>query len=301
MPPVKLSTMRSWSAWEDEGTRFAHVARQLKLGRLAIALGAGASRSFDLPDWDDLVDRCLEHESLPFEITSNEDAADWLFTKICGRDRMEFASRVRKALYRNARLELAELSDKSLLSALAALTMTSIRGSVVNVIAYNFDDLLERYLSYHGYVTTSVHTVPEWPIVEDVRIYHPHGLLPSDESQEIPRPIVFTASDYRNVLKDDYEAWRRELIRLYESHFFLFVGLSGDDDNFMGSLSDAASSHRSKKDGDLFWGVRFSDDHNDPRREEFEEYGIYQHTVDEWVELSSLLLNICHTSAQSFR
>ena len=48
------------------------------------------------------------------------------------------------------------------------------------MITFNYDDLLEIYLEFHGLVVEPIWRDEHWASNADIRIYHPHGFLPLD-------------------------------------------------------------------------------------------------------------------------
>ena len=187
-----LSRMRDRASFDHYPTLRAFMAEQLLEGRFSLALGAGASIGFGLPTWEKLTDRChvnSGHPRAPGQ--SCEDASEDLLAKVFGNDEIAFAEAVRAALYQSANLSLGQLRKAAFLAAVGALTMASSRGHVGRVISFNFDDILETFLGYFGFSTSSVDTLPYWQGRQDVIVLHPHGFLPHNKTNPIKRPIVF--------------------------------------------------------------------------------------------------------------
>jgi hypothetical protein len=119
-----------------------------------------------------------------------------------------------------------------MLSAIGSLVMSSRRGYVANVVNFNFDDLLEIFLEFHGFVTDSVFKDRHWAGNHDVTIYHPHGFLPLDKRHPSSDDITLGTDDYLTVmLPDARNLWRPLLQTFLRTHTFLHIGLSGKDPN----------------------------------------------------------------------
>ena len=247
---------------------------------------------FGLPNWDVLTSAVAGDSGfVPPSGLSNEDIGDGIL-RHCGDDEVRFAGLVREAFYRTARFSMQDLVGKPLLVALGALTMASSRGSVNNVLSFNFDDLLERYLSYHGYLVQSIGNMPYWASVADVRVFHPHGLLPSDPARS-GSPIVFTQSQYDRIVGKAEHVWRRSTLDVICSNTCVFIGLSGRDNNLKSILTEARPAHPATARGDAFLGVRFSDSASDSMRNMWQTRGVSQITVASYEDLPTYLLDVC--------
>ena len=295
---VILGPARNRALFDNPITLKPHLAEQLKLGRLAIVLGAGASFGFGLPSWDVLIDRCLNISGMTrLPGRSAEDLGEDILTEACKGDDIIFARLVRQALYANVDLSIRALRSNELLAAIAALTMVSRRGSVGRVISFNFDDMLERYLRQSGFKMRSVNKLPCWSSNHDVTVYHPHGLLESEGPVDVVNePIVFALIHY-NRLRSDKPLWYSLLLDIFSSSTCLFIGLSGSDWNLAEALTAANAVHVGRHQH-AFWGIRFSDDTNDPNLGKWETRGVIQTTLSNYDELPTFLFDVCQSAAQ---
>jgi hypothetical protein len=296
----EITHMADAAAFEDADTLKTYLAQQLSRGRLALVLGAGISMGFGLPNWDVLTAEVARDCGFtPPPGISNEDVGDGMLRHL-GDDEVKFAAAVRRGLYGTLRFSMQDLVGKPLLVALGALTMASQRGSVSKILSFNFDDLLEKYLGYHGYVVESVGKMPYWASAADVRVFHPHGILPSDPDRTAS-PIVFTQGQYDRIVgKADY-VWRRLALDLICSNTCLFIGLSGRDNNLKSILTEAHPVHPATVRGDAFWGVRFSDRVTDPMRDTWYTRGVGQISVARYEEVPAYLLEVCQRAAEASR
>lgn len=297
-----LSAMSDAARWEDEDSLKNFLAEQLYYGRLSLVLGAGASIGFGFPNWDDLVTRAFVIAGVTYPSgKNNEDAAEDLLTGYCQNDDILFANLIRRALYQGCDISLAHIRQNDLLAAIGAIVMSSRRGNVSKVISYNFEELLELYLNYYGFDVNSVPIVPAWALRSDVTIYHPHGFLPSNESEELTRGIVFAQIHYDRIVGKLTEVWRQMQIDIFRSTTCLFIGLSGNDANLRNMLAEVKDSHVSRQSNIPFWGVRFSDDEDDPKKNTWLVRGVFQHTLPDYKRLPEWLFDICQRAAQLHR
>lgn len=296
----EITHMADAAAFEDTDRLKTYLAQQLSRGRLALVLGAGISTGFGLPNWDELTSEVARDCGFsPPPGLSNEDIGDGLL-KHCGYDEAKFAATVRRALYGTPRFSMHDLVGKPLLVALGALAMASLRGSVSKILSFNFDDLLEKYLGYHGYVAESVGKMPYWASAADVRVFHLHGILPSDPDGAAS-PIVFTQSQYDRIIGKSECVWRRVALDLICSNTCLFIGLSGRDNNLKSILTEACPVHPATVRGDAFWGVHFSDSVSDPMRDTWHTRGVSQITVSSYADVPTYLLDVCQRAAEACR
>jgi hypothetical protein len=274
------------------------LASQLFHGRLMLVLGAGISFGFNLPSWNELTKRAASIAKcvVPASLTP-EESADHILHNGCNGDELKFATVVREGLYQGYDSSVETLSANRLLAALGALTMASARGKVTTVVSYNFDDLLEKFLAYHGFVVNSVARMPSWKLMGDVNVYHPHGILPSDLGESVSNPIVMAQVHYD---QRGNASWRNLQVNEFSRSTCLFLGLSGKDNNLKSILTEVKPIHASSQSGglgDAYWGVRFSDNKADPLGSSWDQRGISQLTVNDYAELPNLLFDICRRAA----
>jgi len=210
------------------------VADRLHEGTLTMLLGAGVSKGMNLPSWWELVKSCCEAVGVDGttvnESTSNERLRA-LAEKIENEagDFATYRDKVRQALYRNAKEDCC-LLDQKLLIVIGAMLMDSRRGNVRELVTFNFDDMLERYLSLHGFI---YQTTTELPVLQhdvDVTIHHPHGFLLSSPhvTAEDSDFLVFSQYSYDERIGQD-NLWKTLTRDLLLRKVGLFVGLSCHD------------------------------------------------------------------------
>ncbi|MHC4099055.1 MAG: SIR2 family protein [Planctomycetota bacterium] len=109
--------------------------------------------------------------------------------------------------------------------------------------------------------------------------------------------IILAQNQYDKIVGNSKQAWRGIILDIFRSHTCLFIGLSGNDDNLTSILMETKNSHASKRQGDVFWGVRFSDNKNDPKQTTWNTRGVFQDAIASYQELPGWLLKVCQIAA----
>ena len=282
----------------------AALAGALREGSLALLLGAGCSSGMNLLSWHEIANVCSEEASrrwsdkkalLATTFTGGTRAED-LFSrmefirKLYGDD-SAYLQAIRGILYKNHPNGITgEPSD--LLRAIGAMTISSRRGSVQEVISLNFDCLLEWYLGLHGMVTQ---VISRWPTLlgdADVNIYHPHGYLPvSSQYGDKSEMIIFDSAEVDKNISNQ-PAWRQVFKQLITSRIILAVGLGGRDYLLRSLLYDAMSEVKKEKARPLgCWLCTKSV--NEETREQIRGRGFIVVSVDDKDEAPKLLFDVC--------
>lgn len=253
------------------------LARALKNGYLRLVLGAGVSQSFGLPGWSELVRRIAENCGAVVEPDhGNETNAFNIYSKFFQKDRARFEDALKAALYQDGDNSISYLANFPMMRAIGALSMAGIRGGVTEILTFNYDDLLESYLRYHGFVVKTTAKMPTRSSYADIEIIHLHGCLPKEKIIE-SRRTIFLTSDYDAEVNVD-TLWKQRASHILRSNLCIFIGLSGDCQNFRGLVTHANMEHVTQN-SHLYWGFRFSSDENDKRKTLLESSGIHQITM----------------------
>lgn len=285
--------------WRDETSLLKYLAGELQAGRLTVFLGAGASGWYGLPGWPELLERMYEDVGMtPGAGLSLPAQAQQLLDGPCAGRTDEFLGLTKQALYRDVEVGFSRLRADNLLASIGALVMASQRGHVSQVVTLNWDDLLERYLGFHGVVVESVCEARHWYRQADVTVFHPHGYLPSLPGKRDSSSIVFTEDTYAERVGAPAADWNKTVTSMLVHRTCLFVGLSGRDDALATVLNDVAKNHVAViDDGFPFWGVVFSTE-DEKRRELWEKSGVCYHAVKNYdPALPELLFKICQLAA----
>jgi hypothetical protein len=179
--------------------------------------------------------------------------------------------------------------------------MASMRGSVSQLVTLNFDDVLERYLSYHGIVANPVFEEKFWAGKGDVVIYHPHGFLPSPGSiyNETSSYIVLDRRSYSERVGRSELRMNQTMETIMQSHICLFIGLSGNDqrlDSLILATKNDKHAYSSSRIG--YWGVAFSTSKDPTVAKMWSERGIFLHCIDKYdPDLPRFLFEVCQGAA----
>ena len=289
--------MASMDDWEDDKILLDFLAKQQARGSLTLILGAGMSSHFGLPSWPKLIKRLFASKGSPApKKDAKRQAEDYRSTYFPG-DVPGFLADVKSSLYRDVKVDFGSMRSHNSLAAIASLAMGSRRVGVSEIVTFNFDDLLEIYLEYHGFVTVSVGDRTYWSKSGDVTVLHPHGLLPRSSRRTASADIVFDQYSYTEAIGTKGSAWRQLLLSIMRTHTCLFIGLSGDDDNLDSLLERCGKQHASRLDNSLFWGVAFST--TDKNARFWKRRGIFLKRVADYDQaLAQFLFKICQGAAE---
>ncbi|MBV9759313.1 MAG: SIR2 family protein [Acidobacteriaceae bacterium] len=281
------------------------LAKQLLAGRLSVFLGAGISIPMGLPDWRELLRRAFHKAGSSLGRRRNyQKAADELLNGPCKGNKKDFRKLISEALYKGRKgfsFDYATLRANSTLSALAALVMSSKRGRVSEVFTFNFDDLLERYLDYHGFVVEPVCLSDErfWASSADVAVYHAHGILPSPQSRfkSDCSELILGARSYAEVSgRMEMRSNQRMLVAM-QSTVVLFIGLSGDDSRLQNLMAITNKQHaRGRLE---YWGVALQKSPEDDEVKKWNGYGVFVQELSDYEDdMLHFLLGICQQAAK---
>lgn len=288
------------NVFDNDTTLVEHLATQLHYGRVVIFLGAGFSAPFGLPTWNDLLKRLFKAKGKkPPKGKTVEEQAEIFRSLYYQNNTEKYLSSVKDALYSKFDGQLSTMRKSETLSAIAALVMNSARGSVSKVITLNWDDLLESYLDFHGYVTSSVTDSRHWNGNSDVTIFHPHGFLPFSDQRDRSADIVFDKMSYSKIIGADHTSWRQEVLSILRTHVCLFIGLSGKDNNLDSMLAAVSESHAVKTDGTPFWGVTFTTSRDEGSEKIWNNRGVHVKVVKDYTsDLPKFLFRILQAAAK---
>lgn len=238
----------------------------LRNGSLALVLGAGVSAGMGLPKWWKLVKECSEAAGRNERITSRTPI-DKLLRIMSEVEREvsrglpvgtvdipKYHQLVRERLYAACADDNALLRQE-LLSVIAAMTMPSRRGAATEVVTFNFDDVLERYLDWHGFAAQVIVDLPQLRRDADVTVYHPHGFLasPGSTRRDSRTKIVFSEISFDERLGDRIAAWQEAIRDLLLRKYVLFIGLSLGSSTLRTIITDATDDIRANRGPTGFW------------------------------------------------
>jgi NAD-dependent SIR2 family protein deacetylase len=221
-------------------------------GRLSVVAGAGVSVESGLPTWNSLLRTMLAEFVRRTYAFTDEDSTARLVSDL--EERLgqqspivyaqfirsqfaddEFVSLVHRALYDSN----SNPKPGRLCRAIARL------GHHLNsILTFNYDDLLEQALTSEGYECTAIYDADLWSSASGIRVYHPHGYLPSRRDQARHYPIVLAEADYHSQYYSPHLWSNVAISRVLLESTCLFVGTSLTDPNIR-RLLDA--SHREQR------------------------------------------------------
>lgn len=280
----------------------AKLSECLQDGSLALVLGSGVSAGMGLPVWWKLVKSCVvAAEMADTHAVSDDTSYDDLMKTMSRvekklKDQAKYKSLVKSALYESIKDDDA-LLDQRLLSVIGALTMNSSRGAVSEVLTFNFDDVLERYLDLHGFTSQVITALPEVRKSVDVTVYHPHGFLPSmvglgTEGKE----LIFSKLSFDRRLGAQLDPWQELLRDLVQRKFLLFVGLTYGTTTLTTVLADLADKLKPVRGMTGIWIV--GPDDPEDSEEELKERNIIPIRMPH-EKYPQFLLSICQKAARA--
>lgn len=292
------------AARTDPDQAIDFLAHHLRDGSLALALGAGVSRHLSLPRWFELVNGCSKEASLPATF-GKSTPADALCERMeaiekktspdgkAGKGQFPaYRNLVKRALYKGINFD--NILNGELLMAIGALLMGSKRGSITEIITFNFDDVLEWYLRLHGYTVNVISGLPALRTNADVTIYHPHGFLPFHPDFRDSDFLLFSKRSYDKKLGDSVEPWTEITKALLKSKVTLFVGLSGDDQTF-GPIFDNVHTSLGTSRPTGVW--MFTKKDKTERLDQIEDRNFIVLEFDKHEDWPAFLLKICQRAA----
>jgi hypothetical protein len=274
----------------------AELAGYLRKGQLALLLGAGVSQGLGLPNWARLVELCEEACSitpdLSLDLMKRMDVV-----RRSRKKSGDFNELVHKALYSSmggTQSYPDSLLQNRMLIALGALVMSSVRGSVTDVLTLNFDDVLDWYLHLHGFKTQVVTDLPTLVSASvDVRILHLHGFLPLSPRFEASEWLVLTYDDLAKRLSPSGGAWQTAISAMLQGKILVSVGTSMNDMDIDVQIRHAHELVDGKRPTGYILNREISED----QAEAMEEWGLVPVSFENYEDVPEFLLNVCQRAA----
>ena len=220
-------------------------------GNVVLFLGAGVSKSANIPDWYGLLKgMCVNSEWESVDIDTFMEKYKGsdivlgrfvrLFSNLKSTD-PEYINKIRKILYNSDNSEVYNIVKSDLVDVICDLVET---GKVKSIVTYNYDDIMEHSLEERNLKCYPVYgnNTPE----NIFPIYHIHGYIPRNnaESTNLPIPIL-SEETYHDIYADSYDWSNIEQLHAMNRSTCFFIGLSMRDPNLRRLLD---ISHR-KSDG----------------------------------------------------
>jgi hypothetical protein len=294
-----MSILRLSEQFEDRESVCNYLSDLLCKGRIGLFLGAGVSKPMGLPDWPELLKKLYDAKGatqpVGEELTRQAEIFRLTYFK---KDKIEYLKFIKEVLYKNADISFNSLHTHKTLVAISSLVMASRRGSVGEIVTFNWDNFIELFLAYHGFVVKSIVDSHYWATLADVIVYHPHGFIPNS-GDNFSDDIIFDQKSYSQIQGDQSNPWNQRLLTIMRSKFIIFIGLSGKDNNLDSLLSCCEKDHIAKKDSP-YWGITFQTNVNDQSLYIWKERGIYPMIVSDYNDdLAGFLFKICQEAAHN--
>lgn len=237
-------------------------------GELVLVLGAGVSKSCEIPAWDQLInlllartfdktsDSALDYTSIFNSIYKPNSLIAARYVKNWLANSEMFLSEVRELLYR--KVKMSPLIYK--LGELCANPKEKFK--IDSVITYNYDNLLEKAIfeiSNGKFRFNSVFASGNQEQKTGLNIYHPHGFLPSDGNITNENEIVLGDDTYHEQYQNK-ENWQNCIqTDKFKNKTCLFIGVSLTDPN-MRRLLDIAQKENPNSNKHFIIKKRFDYD-----------------------------------------
>jgi hypothetical protein len=282
---IQMSRMGEYEDWP---TLCKYLASQLIKGRFALVLGAGTSVHFGLPSWKELIVKLFAGRN---DTPPNEPET---FQAEAFRHRYHhgvyqpFVDEVKQVLYDGVTIGFDEMMSHHVLAGVLSILMAAGPISPTEVITFNWDNLLEKYLALHGRVVAPIYEERHWAQSADVSVFHPHGYLPYKESTSSSK-LIFDQLSYDEILGKD-TIWRQVLAGLFRTRTCVLIGLSVLDPDLRSLLVRVKEEHASRNSQTRFWAVTFTDE--ETSKQKWQDRGVYPIILKNYGELPPKLFAI---------
>ena len=229
--------------WQDRQDRIKLKAKSdFDKGRNTLFLGAGLSKSCELPDWDKLLESLLDSLREDGFLSVNDNDACKNDSQnsplIKARYIKQFytaaqrscVSDIRKILYNN------DIKEGQLLKSVVSLIKTT---KVDAVISYNYDDLLEKALQLEGIPFTPIDKSNR-PHLGTLPILHTHGFIPIEGDDDYERNVILSEDEYHDLYRNTYHWANVEQLHALTQTTCYFIGLSMRDPSLRRLLDNAS-------------------------------------------------------------
>lgn len=247
-----------------------HMREQNNLKRFGLVFGAGISKGFGFPAWNDLIQRIasdeqVEGEKIVKEAASKASISQLLFQNYRAKalkdlpegfdqyDRLSSYIQsgwhriINKALYRDVPSDIDNLREKD---PYLKEYFEIIKKSKLTV-NYNFDDTIQFLLSEsrtdedrrksRGFRTIWSADIQLYP--QPGVIYHPNGFLPRDFRERSSDDLIFLEDSFGDQLMESASGHYSALSYHFAQNTCFFIGLSLEDSTLKHLLRKNAILH----------------------------------------------------------
>ena len=190
----RMSEYETWSSLSD------YLAKQLTRGSLEVVLGAGTSRHFGLPSWETLIANLYDrHGATPPDKSETIQAEEFKY-RYHRNNQESFLSEVKETLYQGVNIGLDQMMSHHTLSGILSMLLAAGPSARNEVVTFNWDNLLEEYLTLHGRVVIPVYEEKHWSRTADITVFHPHGYLPLKDGLARSEKLIFDQYSYDEIM-----------------------------------------------------------------------------------------------------
>jgi len=268
---------------KDYSRAIIHMRKQKELNRFGLVFGAGVSRDFGFPEWNELIhrialDKRVEGETFLSGAEAKSSISQLLFQNyrikelLSLGDNFDQSNRffshlqagwnriVHDALYKDVPIELSELKKKNIY----IQEYIDIIKNTRLTVNYNFDDTIQLLLSEgrspeernqeRGFRTVWSADLQLYP--QNGVIYHPNGFIPRNFRERTSDEVVFLEDAFGDQLLESVSGHYMTLSYHFSQNTCLFMGLSLNDSTLKHLLRKSATIHP----GHVHYYVYFMDD-----------------------------------------
>ncbi|PRT15169.1 hypothetical protein C6353_21355 [Bacillus toyonensis] len=233
---------------DSKETQISNLNEAFKNEELVLVLGAGVSVPYNLPSWENLLQKLLFETFNDFN--DNEDTSSVLsklFPKLFPNSPLisarfleeyfkkhsnerTFEEMIKDALYERVNREAASPILKEILQYCIAPGKSP---NLDSIITYNYDDILETILlnSNVEIPFKSIYTLGMNPNNGELPIYHVHGFLPENQTLGEAYSITLSENLYHQQYNDIYSWSNMVQINKFREKVCIFIGTSLTDPN----------------------------------------------------------------------
>ena len=226
------------------------IAASLQAGRLTLVVGAGLSYGSGFPTWPDLLSNLAKLLVPPKELDAFNLLAVYDSPLISARflkSRLAVPHALHSFVHEALYVESVDYTraNPTLDFVTSVVALAARTGAELDIITYNFDDLLEHAISVLSPpIEFQVVSLEEHYHARSysIRILHVHGLLErSGPRPVLPPPFLILAEDEFHELMNNPHAWQNQAQTAAFAHRdCLFVGMSMTDPNLRRVLDFSA-------------------------------------------------------------
>lgn len=223
-----------------------------KNGDLVIVLGAGVSKDYGMPDWNDLIRELLVRVLINNDSCHKNKAENLskLFLKRFNNSPLVIVRILEEYFNKNGDNNFNEIireilykdyKDGYSTEIFRRIADLCLDNNLDSIITYNYDDNIEQVLDKKKIEYESIYEKEQNPDSEKMSIYHVHGYLPKDNNLG-GEHLVLSETAYHEQYSNVYNWNNITQINKFKNKTCLFIGVSLTDPNLR-RLLDITNYH----------------------------------------------------------